>query len=81
MPVMAANRYGEETITPCPENGGQSSSLPFYGSSFITDPTGEVIAQAPRQEEAVLTASFDLDELDKDRLSWGLFRDRRPEMY
>ena len=81
MPVMAANRYGEETITPCPENGGQSSSLLFYGSSFITDPTGEVIAQAPRQEEAVLTASFDLDELDKDRLSWGLFRDRRPPCY
>jgi len=81
MPVMAANRYGEETVTPCPENGGQSSSLLFYGSSFITDPTGEVIAQAPRQEEAVLTASFDLDELDKDRLSWGLFRDRRPPCY
>ena len=81
MPVMAANRYGEETVTPCPENGGQSSSLLFYGSSFITDPTGEVIAQAPRQEEAVLTASFDLDDLDKDRPSWGLFRDRRPPCY
>ena len=40
-----------------------------------------MIAQAPRQEEAVLTASFDLDELDKDRLSWGLFRDRRPPCY
>ena len=81
MPVMAANRYGEESVLPCPENGGQRSSLLFYGSSFITDPTGEVIAQAPRQEEAVLTACFDLDQLDQDRLSWGLFRDRRPPCY
>ena len=81
VPVMAANRIGVERVEPCAENGGQSSSLNFYGSSFITDNTGEIIAEANRTDEQVLTASFDLDQYAKDRLSWGLFRDRRPEMY
>ena len=81
VPVMAANRIGVERVEPCSENGGQSSSLNFYGSSFITDNTGAIIAEANRTDEQVLTASFDLDQYAKDRLSWGLFRDRRPEMY
>nr|WP_173435209.1 N-carbamoylputrescine amidase [Selenomonas ruminantium] len=81
VPVMAANRIGVERVEPCSENGGQSSSLSFYGSSFITDNTGAIIAEANRTDEQVLTASFDLDQYAKDRLSWGLFRDRRPEMY
>ena len=81
VPVMAANRIGVEKVEPCAENGGQSSSLNFYGSSFITDNTGAIIADANRTDEQVLTASFDLDQYAKDRLSWGLFRDRRPEMY
>ena len=57
------------------------SSLNFYGSSFLTDATGAVIAQAERTGEAVLTAKYDLDELFTERLSWGLFRDRRPDCY
>ncbi len=81
VPVMAANRIGVESVEPCAENGGQSSSLNFYGSSFITDNTGAIIAEASRTDEQVLTASFDLDQYAQDRLSWGLFRDRRPEMY
>ena len=81
VPVMAANRIGVERVEPCAENGGQSSSLNFYGSSFITDNTGAIIAEANRMDEQVLTASFDLDQYAKARLSWGLFRDRRPEMY
>ena len=81
VPVIAANRIGMESVEPCAENGGQSSSLKFYGSSFITDNTGAVIAEANRTDEQVLTASFDLDRYAKDRLSWGLFRDRRPELY
>lgn len=81
MPVAAANRIGTETVAPCTENGGQSSALCFYGSSFITDNTGALVQSAGRDEEMVLTASFDLDELAKDRLSWGIFRDRRTEMY
>ncbi len=80
-PVVAANRIGLETVEPCEDNGGQSSSLTFYGSSFITDNTGEIIESAGRDEEAVLVAEFDLDDFRKDRQSWGIFRDRRPEMY
>jgi N-carbamoylputrescine amidase len=81
VPVIAANRIGEETVKPCLENGSQSSSLRFYGSSFITDSTGELLASMDRQEEGVICASFDLDEILTDRRNWGLFRDRRPNMY
>lgn len=81
MPVMAANRIGEESVTPCEENGGQSSSLVFYGSSFITDATGELVVSASRDKEEVLVATFDLDAIAADRLSWGIFRDRRPDWY
>lgn len=81
VPVVAANRIGIETVDSCEANGGQKSSLKFYGSSFITDNTGEVICEAGRDTEEVLVAQFDLDEYMTDRLSWGLFRDRRPEIY
>ena len=81
VPVIAANRVGEERVEPCAENAGQSSSLVFYGSSFITDGCGEIQISMGRQEEGFIAATFDLDQLMEDRLSWGLFRDRRPEMY
>ena len=81
VPVVAANRVGEERVEPCAENAGQRSSLVFYGSSFITDGCGEVQVSMGRQEEGFIAATFDLDQLMEDRLSWGLFRDRRPEMY
>lgn len=80
MPVVAANRIGVETVEPCKENAGQSSSLDFYGCSFIADATGDIIASA-KQEETILYGEFCLDTLKEDRLSWGLFRDRRPETY
>ncbi|MGF0053002.1 N-carbamoylputrescine amidase [Catenibacterium mitsuokai] len=80
MPVVAANRIGVETVEPCKENAGQSSSLDFYGCSFIADATGDIIASA-KQEETILYGEFDLDALKEDHLSWGLFRDRRPETY
>ncbi len=80
MPVVAANRIGVETVEPCKENAGQSSSLDFYGCSFIADATGDIIASS-KQEETILYGEFDLDALKEDRLSWGLFRDRRPETY
>ena len=81
IPVAAANRIGTESVTPCMENNNQSSSLKFYGSSFITDGTGAIIADGSRDKEEVLTATFDLDELYEMRMSWGVFRDRRPECY
>ncbi len=81
VPVAAANRIGEETVTACEENGNQSSSLRFYGSSFITDSAGALMKSLGRDEEGVLLETFDFDEILKDRRNWGLFRDRRPEQY
>ena len=80
-PVIAANRIGEEKVEPCEENGYQQSSLVFYGSSFITDGTGDLVASMGREEEGIITAEFDLHQIERDRLDWQLFRDRRPEMY
>ena len=73
VPVVASNRVGREN--------GESCSLEFYGSSFVTDGVGEIVGQAPREGGAVVTASFDLDELASARAAWGLFRDRRPDLY
>ena len=80
-PVIAANRYGTESVSPTEENGGQASALKFYGSSFITDEVGEVLTQADREGDCVIMQSFDLEKIRKARLEWGLFRDRRPECY
>lgn len=73
MPLVASNRIGVEKA--------EASSITFYGSSFIAGPQGEKVVEAPRDQEAVLTATFDLDRLRAARASWGLFRDRRPELY
>lgn len=81
MPLVAANRTGVEKVSPCSENAGQSSELTFYGSSFMTDETGALINTADRSSECILTHSYDLDEIAQKRLSWGIFRDRRPECY
>ena len=81
IPVVAANRIGEEKVIPCEANGNQKSSLVFYGSSFVTDASGEIISQASRDREDIVYGESDLDENRDLRVSWGLFRDRRPEMY
>ncbi len=81
VPVVAANRIGLEEVTPSVENGGQKSALKFFGSSFITDHTGAIVADASRDKEEILYAEFELDSINEPRLSWGLFRDRRPHTY
>lgn len=81
IPVIAANRIGEERVQPSRDNNEQSSSLVFYGSSFLTDETGELVEGADRSREAVLLHHYDLSAIEEMRLSWGLFRDRRPYMY
>lgn len=81
IPVIAANRIGTETTKPCKENNYQKSSLVFYGSSFMADETGEITAEASREQEEILVHTFDLDEIYEMRMSWGVFRDRRPELY
>jgi N-carbamoylputrescine amidase len=73
VPVVASNRVGAERIG--------DSEIRFYGSSFITNGTGEKIAEADRTEETVLVAEFDLDRLGEQRTEWGIFRDRRPDLY
>lgn len=74
MPVIASNRIGTEP-------GRKGTELTFYGSSFIADQTGDKVAEADRTSEAILTATFDLDGIARQRSNWGLFRDRRPELY
>lgn len=81
VPVIAANRIGEERVEPAQDNNHQESSLVFYGSSFIADETGEIVEEADRKKEKVLLHTFDLQAIEQLRFSWGLFRDRRPEMY
>ncbi|MBO6241158.1 MAG: N-carbamoylputrescine amidase [Butyrivibrio sp.] len=81
VPVAAANRIGREDVEPSEENGGQKSSLTFYGSSFLTDETGDIISKAGRDKEEIIYAEYDFEENRKMRSSWGMFRDRRPECY
>lgn len=81
MPVIAANRIGREDVQPCKENNNQESALVFYGSSFMTDETGDLVESASRDCEEVLVHTYDLDEIEDNRLGWGIFRDRRPECY
>jgi N-carbamoylputrescine amidase len=73
LPVIAANRIGIE------KDG--ESEINFYGSSFIAGPQGSIIAAAGRDEESIITSQFDLDQLERQRLDWGIFRDRRPDLY
>jgi N-carbamoylputrescine amidase len=77
MPLIASNRYGVERSLQDPEK----LFIRFYGSSFITDHTGDKVAEAGEAGEAVLTATFDLEDIAKQRASWGVFRDRRPDLY
>lgn len=81
IPLVAANRIGTEIVTASKDNGGQNSSLTFYGSSFITDATGDIIKEMDRISEGFISAELDLDEITKMRAEWGIFRDRRPEHY
>lgn len=73
MPVVAANRVGHEV--------GTTTDITFYGSSFIADATGAMVAVAGRDDPAILLAEFDMEQLASQRRAWGLFRDRRPELY
>ena len=69
MPVAASNRIGTE------------GSMTFYGSSFVSDPRGDKVAELARGEEGVAVGRFDREALARNRANWGFFRDRRPELY
>lgn len=76
VPVAAANRIGVEKAKTIKQH-----AIAFYGSSFITDHTGLIVAQASENKSGLVKASFDLDNIQRERSLWGLFRDRRPELY
>lgn len=73
MPLVASNRIGCEP--------GNMWTVDYYGSSFIADHTGALVSQCDRKTEGLVTASFDLEQIRKYRHSWGVFRDRRPDLY
>lgn len=73
MPVIASNRVGRETE--------DDSEIVFYGSSFIADNHGRIVSEFDRVSEGFILHEFDLDALARERREWGIFRDRRPEMY
>jgi len=73
LPLIASNRIGTEK--------GKIGEMTFYGSSFICDPTGKILTELDRTQAGVILTAFDLDEVAKMRASWGLFRDRRPDLY
>ncbi|MBR4274535.1 MAG: N-carbamoylputrescine amidase [Bacilli bacterium] len=73
MPVLAANRVGVEAMG--------KSSMKFYGSSFIADQHGDFVTEMNREEEGIRFAEFDLSEIAKERFGWGVYRDRRTDLY
>jgi N-carbamoylputrescine amidase len=73
VPVIASNRVGRETEG--------DSAITFYGNSFITDASGDIVKAADTKSETVLVHQFNLDALAAQRRAWGLFRDRRPDLY
>lgn len=73
IPVLASNRVGLEKAG--------NSSMKFFGSSFIADQHGDFAATMDREEEGYKLASFDLKAIDEERASWGVFRDRRTDLY
>ncbi len=73
VPVIAANRIGTEV--------GKSCSVTFYGASFATDATGALVDSLGCEDEGLVLAQYDLDRLAAMRAAWGLFRDRRPDLY
>jgi len=73
MPVIASNRIGKES--------SNDLSMEFYGSSFISNHLGELVTEADRESEKIITHTFDLDLITQYRRDWGVFRDRRTDLY
>ena len=73
MPVVASNRIGQES--------SNDLSMEFYGSSFISNHLGELVSEADRESEKIITHTFDLDLIKQYRRDWGVYRDRRTDLY
>lgn len=82
IPVVASNRYGTEILLH--EDGSEKQRITFYGRSFITDATGAKVAEAVMESDqpiCIMTSTVDPEANRSTRLAWGLFRDRRPDLY
>jgi N-carbamoylputrescine amidase len=84
VPVVASNRFGTEILTR--EDGMEVQRIHFYGRSFITDNKGAKIAECRNNSDTndpvvVVTAEIDVEKNLRERLAWGMFRDRRPDLY
>ena len=73
VPVVASNRIGSETV--------KDQTNGFYGKSFICDRTGNIISEASKDKEEIIIAEIDIEENHLFRRNWGLFRDRRVDLY
>lgn len=74
--VIAVNRVGHETL-----DGAGGDGIRFWGSSFVADPFGRVLATAPDDDEAVLVVECDLGRVEQTRRDWPFLRDRRIDAY
>ena len=79
VPVVASNRVGVEVLLD--DSGKEKQRIKFYGRSFITDETGAIIREAKDLPLDIISASIDAEKNRATRAAWGLFRDRRPELY
>lgn len=73
MPLICSNRVGTES--------GTLGDVTYFGQAFIAGPKGDVVARADDESDTFVLATFDLDEIAEMRAHWGLFRDRRPDLY
>jgi len=80
-PVITSNRHGREAAKNLFNPKSKEVEMTFYGSSFISNEHGQMVEEAKEAEDTVLVHTFDLDDIEQTRTSWGLFRDRRPELY
>lgn len=76
MPLVASNRIGTEKATQ-----NEASEITFYGRSFIADHTGAIVQQADKSSKSILIHEFDMNIIQQYRESWGVYRDRRPDLY
>lgn len=76
LPLVAVNRTGHE-----PDPSGQTAGIQFWGSSFVAGPQGEILRQAPTDEECCFTVDLDLDRSERVRRWWPFLRDRRIDCF
>ena len=73
MPLVCSNRVGTEK--------GTMGEVTYFGQAFISGPRGDVLQRADKTSETFVAQEIDLEEIAEMRAHWGLFRDRRPDLY